>query len=170
MAEKPTTITNAPRARAPQVRTKPPRNWTQKFLEALSATCNVRASCQLAQVDKHTVYKLRHQDTPRGRAFAEAWLQALDDAADRVEQELHRRAVVGYEEPVFYQGEQCGTVIRYSDMLLHKLAIRLRPEVWSEKYRLEHSGPKGGPIQVDARAEVALLLAQMATRMNGGTQ
>jgi hypothetical protein len=47
---------------------------------------------------------------------------------DRVAEAIHNRAVNGWDEPVFYQGEQVGEITKYSDRLLELLAKRHIPE------------------------------------------
>jgi len=51
-------------------------------------------------------------------AFNAQCLDALEHGTDIMEGEARRRAVDGVQEPVFYKGEVCGEVTRYSDKLL----------------------------------------------------
>ncbi len=53
----------------------------RRFLDALAATCNVRAAALEAGVDRRTIYRHRASDD----AFYQAWEQALDIAYDRLE-------------------------------------------------------------------------------------
>lgn len=43
---------------------------------------------------------------------------ALALYCDVLEEEAHRRAVLGVSRPVFYKGEVCGTIQEYSDQIL----------------------------------------------------
>ena len=52
---------------------------------------------------------------------------------------------------VFYRGEVCGQVKRYSDMLLIKLLTAYRPEKFKERSAVETTGKDGGPIEVAPR-------------------
>lgn len=53
---------------------------------------------------------------------------------EEAERELHRRAVEGWEEPVFdVKGNHCGNKRRYSDACLIFMLKSLKPEVFSEK-------------------------------------
>lgn len=102
-------------------------------------------------------------------AYAAAFEIAKTKAAERLEHEARRRAIVGVRRPVLYQGEQVmiparnadGTVQlgpdgkpvmvplfehEYSDTLLIALMNANLPEKF--KYRHEHAGPGGGPIPV----------------------
>jgi len=57
-----------------------------------------------------------------------------------LEDEMHRRAIEGTEEPVFHQGEQCGTVRKYSDTLAIFLAKAHDPEKYRENSKIELAG------------------------------
>lgn len=53
----------------------------QRFLDALAATCNIRAAAAHAGVSVQTVYNRREWD----EAFAQAWGRAIVMAYDRIE-------------------------------------------------------------------------------------
>jgi hypothetical protein len=145
------------RRRAPNTK----RDWIPGFLAALRDCGNVRAATQAAQVDRSTPYKLRGTDP----AFAKAWEDAMDDAADVLEAEARRRATLGVDEPVFYQGVPVGSVKRYSDTLLMFLLKGARPHTYRERTSVEHSGPEGGPIEVaDARQRLSKEMDELAAR------
>lgn len=60
-------------------------------------------------------------------------IQALVDEAmsiyhDRLRWTIHNRAVDGWEEPVFYRGEEVGSVHKFSERLLEMQARRHMPE------------------------------------------
>ncbi|MGI9068560.1 MAG: hypothetical protein ACR2HX_19430 [Pyrinomonadaceae bacterium] len=103
--------------------------WRKAFLASLAECGNVRAAAQAANVDPKTCYNNRKDDPE----FAAEWQAALDLAADVLEEEAWRRAHKGVGEPVFYKGEICGTVQKYSDLLLMFLLKGLRPEKFREK-------------------------------------
>lgn len=48
------------------------------------------------------------------------------------EQEAHRRAVDGIDEPVFYKGDECGHIRRYSDRLLEFLLKADNPQKYAQ--------------------------------------
>jgi hypothetical protein len=50
-----------------------------------------------------------------------------------LEDEALRRAYHGVEEPVFYEGVQCGSVTRYSDKLLMFLLKARHPAKYRER-------------------------------------
>ena len=92
------------------------RAWVQPFLVALSKRGIVTEACDAAQVSRTPPYELRRAD----EAFAAAWDEALEVAADKIEQEIHRRL----SEP---QGN------RGSDVLLMFQAKAMRPNKYREK-------------------------------------
>lgn len=106
-------------ARAKQRR----RPWMQAFLAVLAETGNVTRSAEAAKVQRKSAYRARDRDPD----FAARWNDALDQAGDRLEGEALRRAVEGWDEPVFQRGEQVGVIRRYSDKLLIELLRAHRP-------------------------------------------
>ena len=102
----------------------------QLFLKALSDTGSVSAAVAVAGTSRTRVYELRKADS----AFASAWEDAEEIAADRLEEEARRRAMEGTEEPLVSAGKlvrddsgQPIMVRRYSDNLLLALMKAHRP-------------------------------------------
>lgn len=58
--------------------------------------------------------------------------EAQEHYRDRLRQAIDQRAVVGVEEPVYYQGVMVGTTRKYSDKLL-ELAARAHCPEFKEK-------------------------------------
>lgn len=92
---------------------------------------------------------LRHIE--KDPAFARAVEEALTEAADTFEDELIRRAVRGYDEPVFFNGVEVGKIRKYSDRLLDKLVTATK----REKYGQQSTVNVGGRIthEVTLRAK-----------------
>jgi hypothetical protein len=67
-------------------------------------------------------------------AFAAAYDDAVEEAADLLEQECRRRAVEGFDKPVFQGGKQVGIERVYSDMLLAFLIRGRRPETFGGNF------------------------------------
>ncbi len=125
--------------------------WQPAFVAALRETGIIRAACEAAKVGRRTAYDARETNPD----FARAWDEALEDAADLLEQEAVRRARMGVREPVIYQGRACGiwindagdvvaedtpgarmiplTVTKYSDSLLIFLLKGIRPDKYRER-------------------------------------
>lgn len=97
------------------------------FLTALAETGSVTRACKAISISRETAYTWR-EDNPE---FAKNWEIAKERSLDMLEDEAVRRATKGTKEPVFHQGEVCGTVKKYSDTLLIFLLKGGRPE----KYR-----------------------------------
>jgi hypothetical protein len=117
------------------------RKWEAAFLEQLRLTANVSEAAKTAKIGRVTAYDHRNRD-PEFRA---KWDEACETAIDSLEREAWRRAIEGYEEPVFYQGNQVSTIRKFSDRLLEILLRAKRPS----EYRppMEVTGPEGAPLQ-----------------------
>lgn len=133
-------------------------DWRARFLKHLSQTGNITLSAEHAGVGRATVHDRRKGD----EAFAAACVNALAEAADRLEGEARRRAYEGVDEPVIHHGEMCGvwvdakgkqvaphtygatfvglTVKKYSDALLMFLLRAAKPKRFRENHKVEHSG------------------------------
>lgn len=114
----------------------------REFIELLSSNGNVTVSAEALNLDRRKLYRLRDEDSD----FAEAWDAAMVAAADHLEAEARRRAVDGWNEPVFYQGEQTGLVRKFSDTLLIFLMKGANPEKYRDRQQLEHTGPGGSAL------------------------
>lgn len=112
------------------------------FLAVLAETGNVSEAVKATTVSRRFVYDERE----RNAEFAAEWDDALDQASDVMEREALRRAVEGWDEPVFgSMGQglgsgQVGTVRKYSDTLLIFLLKGVRPEKYRERTDVRHSG------------------------------
>src|ERR1700693_1479794 len=107
----------------------------KRFLEALTRTCNVSGSCEMAGLASETAYywKSRNLD------FSAAWHEALERGLDALEDEVMRRAKDGVTEAVFYQGRVVGETRRHSDLLAMFILKSKRRDVWGEKQQLDVS-------------------------------
>lgn len=110
--------------------------WPGVFLAALESSGNVSAAAREAGVSRQRAYEWRRSDPD----FASHWDAAIEVATDALEAEARRRAVEGTEEPVFYQGTECGRIRRYSDTLMIVLLKAHRPAKFRENAAVEHSG------------------------------
>lgn len=121
-----------------------------EFLAVLRETGgNVSRACNAISLTRTRVYEWRTADP----VFAIAWDEAVELGTDELEEEARRRALEGVDEPVFYQGEACGMVRKYSDTLLIFLLKGRRPEKYRE--RTEITGKDGGPIQISKAEELS---------------
>lgn len=93
--------------------------------------CNLtKAACEVG-VHRTTLWRWAQE----ANDFAEALENCRAELLDEVEAEIFRRAVIGWDEPLSYQGRLTGDVIhRYSDRLLEYLSKALAPEKYRERY------------------------------------
>ena len=87
---------------------------------------------------RHTIRRERDSDPEFDAAFREAKKQF----SDILEAEAFRRAVQGYEEPVYQNGMLVGYKQKYSDALLQMMMKKFDPE-YREKMSVDHEH-KGG--------------------------
>ncbi len=77
--------------------------------------------------------------------FARQELEAYEDYKNKLEEAADRRAVDGFLEPVYQQGDLVGHKRKYSDTLMLARLKRLDPE-----YREKSAGAGGsGPTQIN---------------------
>lgn len=142
---------------------KAPR-WVKAFLSVLRDTGNVRAACQDVGIARSTVYEYRAADP----GFAAAWDEALQDAADLLEQEARRRAYEGVEKPVFGslgQGQgsgEIGRVREYSDTLMIFLLKGARPEVYRERANVLNVTVTAAELEKMDSNQLDTLIAQLS--------
>ena len=90
-----------------------------------------------------SVLRKEYEDDP---AFQEEAEDMIALRCDEFEQEAIRRAVDGYEDPVYHKGEVVGHTRRYSDSLLSKVLTARKPKVYGEKKQI--TGADDGPLKV----------------------
>ena len=101
------------------------------FIELLRRTANVSRAAREAGLASSTVYRQR----AKSKAFAADWDNAVAEALDALEESVMERVRDGVSRPIFYGGEQVGTVRQYSDQLAMFILKSKRPEIYT---RLPH--------------------------------
>lgn len=86
--------------------------------------------------------------------FQEAVDAALEEYADVLEMEAHRRAVEGIDEPVYQMGQLIGHKRNYSDSLLKMKLTAARPEKYSTKSTIKHEGTVNHKVEVEAKQKL----------------
>lgn len=109
--------------------TRVKRVWMKSFLAVLSKTGNVTKAATAAKIDRSTAYDNYKTDT----RFKQQWEDALDQAADILEDEAWRRAVKGCRRPVYQGGELVGYIQEYSDTLMCLLLKAHKPKKYRER-------------------------------------
>lgn len=102
---------------------------TDRFFKVLAETCNITRAAKSIGFSREYMHQVRLKDPE----FAQRWEEAVDSATDTLEAEARRRALEGYERPVFFQGKQVGAETLYSDALMVTLLKAHRPEKFRDK-------------------------------------
>ena len=116
----------------------------EAFLVAYAETGIITSAAAAANVSRQCVYEWQERDETFSLRFHEA--EAI--ANDMLRAEIHRRGVVGWDEPVYQLAKFAGTVRKYSDTLLIFEAKRRMPE-----YREKHDVNVSGSIEVKKAAD-----------------
>ena len=96
----------------------------KKFVERLAETGR---KCQTArEIGVSYGNVCRHYK--KDKEFATAVEEAMDLYRDSIAEEIDRRGRIGWDEPIWYQGVQVGTVRKYDGTLLLAHARRHIPE------------------------------------------
>ena len=99
----------------------------QRWLDAYAECRGVPQASKAVGVDRGTPHKARKVD----QVFAAAWDAIDHQITGELEKAAICRAIDGWLEPVFYQGEQCGEVRKYSNALAIFLLKCRRPSVYN---------------------------------------
>lgn len=126
------------------------------FLAAYAELGTVLHAAEAAGINRCT-----HNAWLADPVYAEAFEEAKEAAAERLEREAIRRAVEGVEKPVYQGGQMVGTIREYSDTLLIFTLKGLRPEKYRERFQVS-------VITEDAiDAEIRRLHEELARREAG---
>ena len=99
------------------------------FLRAYAETCNIKLAAQAAGI-----HRQRHYDWMKDDDYAKAFDHAKQEAVETLEAEARRRAVDGWEVPVYQGGRKVGAIRKYSDLLLIFLLKAAAPETYRDNY------------------------------------
>jgi hypothetical protein len=100
-----------------------------KFIAELAKYPNVTAAASVIGMSTVQLYHLKK----RIKKFGTEWDTALNIGVKACEDEAHRRAFNGVDEPVFYQGVPCGSIRKYSDTLAMFLLKAHEPERFRDR-------------------------------------
>ena len=96
----------------------------RRYVEILAETGEPAAARREVGVSISTIDNHRKSDL----GFKEAEEEAMSFYRASLGKEIHRRGFVGVEEPVFFMGQECGRIRKYSDSLAALHAKRHVPE------------------------------------------
>ena len=134
-----------------------PRSITAKaraaFLEAVAAGWSVTEAANRAGVARQRFYDLRQADD----VFYREWQEADEQGVDAIRDEIRRRAVDGWDEPVYQRGELAGYIHRKSDRLL-ELEAKRRDPAYRDNPRVDLSlgADTEKPLEVDGARVISL--------------
>lgn len=97
------------------------------WLRAYAESRGVPEASRAVKIDRTTAWKAR-KACP---AFAAAWDAVDQQITGELEKAAICRAIEGWDEPVFYKGEQCGIVRKFSNALTIFLLKCRRPSVYN---------------------------------------
>lgn len=155
-------------SRGPRTKSTVSTRTRETFLRHFAETGNVTLAAKLTGITREIPYRWRNKSP----TFAKAWDDAGEAATDALEAEARRRAVEGYQEPVYQQGQLVGYVTRYSDKLLETLLRGNR-----EKYRqgvadvptarvmLQVDFSRPAPREIDVTPELVSIEAEQPRAM-----
>lgn len=105
-----------------------PELW-ERFLQDYAELGNLTAAASKNGTSKQAI----HAHVKANPEKAQELDVARGEAQQAIEAEIRRRAIEGWDEPVFFQGEEVGVVRRYSDKMLEILAKANMPERYGNK-------------------------------------
>jgi len=115
------------------------------YLAAYSILGSVMYAAKSAGISPSTVNSWQRNN----EVFQEYYDLAEQAHAEYLEVEAQRRAVMGVEEDVWYQGEKVGTKIAYSDNLLKFLLQGARPQKYRRQSKVEVKADGNSKVQVN---------------------
>jgi len=105
------------------------------FLEAYLECGIISDACKAVVVGGQVLERGRPSQWARDHPeFRERYIAAREEVNDKIEKEVYRRAIVGWEEPVYQGGKKVGTIHKYDSTLLIFLAKANMPEKYRDKF------------------------------------
>src|SRR5437016_5161326 len=114
----------------------------RRFLAAFAQCGSVTDAAKQAEIHFTSHYHWLKED--ENVAYTEAFNRARDIAGDFAEGEIYRRAFLGFDHPVIYEGKITTTYKDYADTLAMFWLKGLKPERYRENLNL--SGSVGLPV------------------------
>jgi hypothetical protein len=132
----------------------------EAFIAALQDGRSVTGAALAAGINRTLVYRWRTEMPD----FAAAWDEAVETATDLIEEEALQRARQGVQKPVFWRGEQVGTVTTWNDKLLMFLLQRRRPMAPPARPKAEAKSrtPRWGEMVPDIEERYAAAMERLA--------
>ena len=95
------------------------------FLSAYvkTGTMSISKAAEMIGIDRG-----KHYEWMKDELYAQQFKEVQERLGDVLEEEAFRRAVEGWDEPVFYEGRICGSIVKKSDSLLGKMLAVYKPK------------------------------------------
>lgn len=116
----------------------------RKFIAAYAVCGTVTQAAEAADVIRQ-----KHYRWLKNPVYAKAFADCYEEACESLEREARRRAIDGWDEPVYQGGELVGTKRRFSDALLIFLMKGAMPDKYRDNIRVEH-GDRSVAVTFDA--------------------
>jgi hypothetical protein len=115
------------------------------FLKQYEVAGTISGAARAAQINRSTHYDWFRDDPEYVERFTASGVVAVEN----LETEMRRRAIVGWDEPVFQGGKQVGVIKKRSDVLLIFALKAARPHVYRDHYIVR--GDDGKPLPLEIR-------------------
>ena len=114
-----------------------------------SARFSLRHAYTSAGVHRATMVNWRHDH----KLFDSIMESIQDEMVDTMRAEVYRRAVVGHDEPVFYQGIRTETVRKFSDSLLQFTLMGYDSKFRAKDVNMNVSGSLDSNVNIEGLRE-----------------
>jgi hypothetical protein len=138
----------------------------KRFLDEYRKCGNIVLSAKRSKVGP-----TKHYDWLDDAEYESQFAVAQEEAVQHLEAEVYRRGVEGVNEPVWYQGQRCGVVRKYSDTLLIFLLKGTQPEKYAQFINTNIQGKvtlSRGPDLAQLSDEQFSILKQLAGYQSQG--
>lgn len=119
------------------------------FLAAFSGCGRVSRAAEIAEICRDDHYRWMKDDP----TYPERFEATRQKAIGFLEDVAIKRATEGWLEPVFYKGEETGTVRKFSDLLLIFTLKGNAPEKYRERFDTRHSGEVSQVVKIFTSGE-----------------
>jgi hypothetical protein len=125
------------------------------FLMAYGKTCSIQGAADACEIARSTHFRWMKDDPEYPHMFADA----KDLAHQILKDSAVEKSIVGWDEPVFHEGKQCGVIRKRSDRLHEVLLRGAFKSEFSDRH--EVTGKDGEPLSqgsADVRAVILTAL------------
>lgn len=103
---------------------------------------NIGRAASMSNITRQTHYRWLRDDARYAAAYEN---DVRPQAVSALEDEANRRAM-GYEEPIWFQGQKVGTITKYSDRLMELLLKANNPDKYRERTEIKTTAEDGSVV------------------------